>query len=78
LLRLVTAARKDSAVHVSLSSDSLFKQPEDREAPSFRQAGKPSKPLAPENRRVPFHCSSEELQRRNITPWADSAPIRGI
>jgi hypothetical protein len=27
------AARKDSAVHVSLSSDSLFKQPGDREVP---------------------------------------------
>ena len=28
-LRSVEAARKDSAVHVSLSSDSLFKQPGD-------------------------------------------------
>ena len=33
------AARKDSAVHVSLSSDSLFKQPGSRVAPNLRSAG---------------------------------------
>ena len=33
------AARKDPAVHVSLSSDSLFKQPGDREIPSPHQPG---------------------------------------
>jgi hypothetical protein len=30
------AARKDSAVHVSLSSDSLFKQPGDQAVPTLR------------------------------------------
>jgi hypothetical protein len=35
-LRPVEAARKDSAVHVSLSSDSLFKQPGDLAISTFR------------------------------------------
>jgi hypothetical protein len=33
-----------------------------------RYAGEPSKPIASENCRMLFHCSSEELQRRVITP----------
>ena len=41
--RFAKAARKDSAVHVSLSSDSLVKQPETPKDPVFRfpaEAGK--------------------------------------
>jgi hypothetical protein len=73
-------ARKDSAVHVSLSSYSLVKQRgEKTECPVLPgEAGKPSKPNAPENRRVLFHCTSEELQRRVITPLADGAPMGRI
>jgi hypothetical protein len=36
LLLHARAARKDSAVHVSLSSDSLFKQPGDQAVPTLR------------------------------------------
>jgi hypothetical protein len=39
---IMKAARKDSAVHVSLSSDSIFKQPGDLAVPTPRQAGKSS------------------------------------
>ena len=62
------AARKDSAVHVSLSSDSLFKQPGDHgglHPPVGRRA---VEARASENYRMPIHCSSEELQRRAIAP----------
>ena len=62
------AARKDSAVHVSLSSDSLFKQPGDHGDPHPSVAEEPAKPVHPNNYRMPFHCSSEELQRRAIAP----------
>jgi hypothetical protein len=37
------AVRKDSAVHVSLSSDSPVKQPGSLAAPTPQQAGKPTK-----------------------------------
>jgi len=62
------AARKDSAVHVSLSSDSLFKQPGDHGGPRplVRQGAVEAR--ASENHRMPCHCSSEELQRRAIAP----------
>ena len=62
------AARKDPAVHVSLSSDSLFKQPGNRgdsHSPMNRRA---IEARASDNHRIPFHCSSEELLRRAITP----------
>jgi hypothetical protein len=36
------AVRKDSAVHVSLSSDSLFKQPGSLAASTSRRTGKPT------------------------------------
>jgi len=75
LLLHARAARKDSAVHVSLSSDSLFKQPGDHGGlhPSVsRRAGEAR---ASENYRMPIHCSSEELQRRAIAPLADGAPM---
>jgi hypothetical protein len=62
------AARKDPAVRVSLSSDSLVKQPGNREVPTLRRTEGPSKPAHPNNRRIPFHYSSEELQGRDITP----------
>ena len=41
------AARKDPAVHVSLSSDSLFKQPGIMAIPTLRWTGEPSKPVHP-------------------------------
>ena len=47
LLPRAEAARKDSAVHVSLSSDSLFKQPGNHGGPPLRQTGEPSKPVHP-------------------------------
>jgi hypothetical protein len=62
------AARKDPAVHVSLSSDSLFKQPGDREDPQPPEARRVVEAHASEYNRMPFHCSSEELQRRVIAP----------
>ena len=49
------AARKDSAVHVSLSSDSLVKQPGDRGDPPPRCAGKPPKLKAPDQGRMTGH-----------------------
>jgi hypothetical protein len=66
------AARKDSAVHVSLSSDSLVKQPGTVAIPS------------PENRRAAetqsrrpkpalCHTKGEELRRRVITPYERTA-----
>jgi len=62
------AARKDPAVHVSLSSDSLFKQPGDRRKSPPPVARRVVEAHASENHRIPFHCSSEELQRRVIAP----------
>ena len=67
-LSVEDAARKDSAVHVSLSSDSLVKQPGDRAVPL---------PGVPESRRSPKHPTeigrlvttiSEVLRRRAIAP----------
>ena len=72
---LKQAARRDSAVHVSLSSDSLVKQP-----------GTACVPLSgePESRRsfqLPMSIGSfgspnisEVLHRRDIAPRADDAP----
>jgi len=62
------AARKDPAVHVSLSSDSLFKQPGNLRDSHLRKARRVVEAHASENHRIPFHCSSEELQRRVIAP----------
>jgi hypothetical protein len=72
---LEKAARRDSAVHVSLSSDSLVKQPGTAWAPL---SGKP------ESRRsfqLPMSIGSfgspnisEVLRRRDIAPRADDAP----
>ena len=67
-------ARKDLAAYVSLSSDSLVKQPRNREVPTLRLPEEPSKPNASENCRMSFHYSSEELQRRAIAPMCVSAP----
>ena len=61
-------ARKDPAVHVSLSSDSLFKQPGDHGDPHPSVSRRAVEARASENYRMPFHCSSEELQRRAIAP----------
>ena len=68
LLHHVTAVRKDPAVHVSLSSDSLFKQPGDRRKSPPPVARRVVEAHASENHRIPFHCSSEELQWRVIAP----------
>ena len=68
LLRHETAARKDPAVHVSLSSDSLFKQPGDHGDPHPPVSRRAVEARASEYDRMPFHYSSEELQRRAIAP----------
>ena len=62
------AARKDPAVHVSLSSDSLFKQPGDHGDPHPPVDRRAVEARASEYNRIPFHYSSEELQRRAIAP----------
>ena len=62
------AARKDSAVHVSLSSDSLVKQPGDHGDPPSRYAGKPPKPKTSDRNRTTDHTIGEELRRRAIAP----------
>ena len=63
------AARKDSAVHVSLSSDLLVKQPgTSQEIPPSSRAEEPSKP-APRLWSEAYSPSiSEELLRRAIAP----------
>jgi len=69
------AARRDSAVHVSLSSDSLVKQPGTMTIPLNRQAGEPSKLHASdEDRKLGSPNISEVLRRRDIAPKADGAP----
>ena len=69
------AARRDSAVHVSLSSDSLVKQPGTKAVPLNRQAGEPSKLHASdEDRKLGSPNISEVLRRRDIAPKADGAP----
>ncbi|SRR6266550_4971334 len=67
------AARKDSAVHVSLSSDSLVKQPGDHGGPPSRCAGKPPKPKPSDRNRTTGHLISEELRRRAIAPESGAA-----
>jgi hypothetical protein len=62
------AARKDSAVHVSLSSDSLVKQPGNHGDSPSRCAGKPPKPESSDRNRTTGHLISEELRRRAIAP----------
>jgi hypothetical protein len=63
------AARKDSAVHVSLSSYSLVKQPGTVASPSPQLAGEPSKlPRPPTPTGGLFTMISEELRRRVIAP----------
>jgi hypothetical protein len=68
------AVRKDSAVHVSLSSDSPVKQPGSLAAPTPRQSREAdeARPPTPSRRSVPHE--SEELQGRAIAPIADGAP----
>ena len=63
------AARKDPAVHVSLSSDSLVKQP-GFVAESFPGKGRRTveAPFLPTTIGSFFTCISEELQRRAIAP----------
>jgi hypothetical protein len=75
LLLHARAARKDSAVHVSLSSDSLFKQPGDHGGPHPSVSRRAGEARASDDYRMPIHCPSEELQRRAIAPLADGAPI---
>ena len=63
------AARRDSAVHVSLSSDSLVNQPGTMTVPLNRQAGEPSKLHASdEDRKLWSPNISEVLRRRDIAP----------
>jgi hypothetical protein len=79
------AARKDPAVHVSLSSDSLIKEPGTSEPRSHStkkplpgRAGEPSKPAPPTvigGLITEYH--SEELLRRAIAPRRRRA-VRGV
>jgi hypothetical protein len=55
------AVRKDSAVHVSLSSDSLVKQPGSLAASTSRRTGKPTNLGTSEPYRRLFLAKSEEL-----------------
>jgi len=71
------AARKDSAVHVSLSSDSPVKQPGTARPPP-RRTGEPTKLEPPIDFRRPDPTISEELQRRAIAPSADGAPYDAL
>src|SRR5437763_198288 len=71
------AARKDSAVHVSLSSDSLVKQPGDHGDPPLRCAVEPSKPESSDRNRTTGHTISEELRRRAIAPESGRRAVVG-
>jgi hypothetical protein len=63
------AVRKDSAVHVSLSSDSLVKQPGNLAVSNLPgRAEKPTKFEPPTSSRRFCPHISEELQRRAIAP----------
>jgi len=73
------AARKDPAVHVSLSSDSLFKQPGDRGDPHLRLPGGSSKPMHPNTIgyrfTVPVRSFRGASSRQQL---AGGAPMAGI
>ena len=63
------AVRKDSAVHVSLSSDSLVKQPGNLAVSNLpERTEKPTKFEPPTSSRRSCPHISEELQRRAIAP----------
>ena len=77
--RVLETARKDTAVHVSLSSDSLVKQPGNPEvsilfSTPWRRTKRPTKFEPPTTFRRSCPHISEELQRRVFTPLADGAP----
>src|SRR5882757_7158343 len=59
--------RKDPAVHVSLSSDSLVKQ---HVPPTWRAV---EARASSDNYRMVLHCSSEELQRRAMNAVSGTA-----
>ena len=71
------AARKDPAVHVSLSSDSLVKQPGDHGDPPLRSVGEPPKPETSDRNRTTGHTISEELRRRAIAPESGRRAVVG-
>ena len=71
------AARKDPAVHVSLSSDSLVKQPEDHGDPPPRYAREPPKHKTSDRNRTTGHTISEELRRRAIAPESGRRAVVG-
>jgi hypothetical protein len=77
-LSIEEAARKDSAVHVSLSSDSPVKQPGSRSDPRLRCGGEPSKLQHPTAIGGLFTGISEELRRRDLTPKAAARRRGGI
>jgi hypothetical protein len=72
----MTAVRRDSAVHVSLSSDSLIKQPGTLRSHPPAETRGPSKLRASDNDRKPVHLYREELRRRDITPKSNGAPCQ--
>jgi hypothetical protein len=71
------AARKDPAVHVSLSSDSLVKQPGDHGDPPPRYAGEPPKLKTSDRNRTTVHTIGEELRRRAIAPKGGRRAVVG-
>jgi hypothetical protein len=68
LLLREKAARKDPAVHVSLSSDSPVKQPGNLAVSASRYAEKPTKLKPPTSIGGSVPAISEELRRRVIAP----------
>ena len=73
----VTAARKDSAVHVSLSSDSPVKQPGSARIPSLQKDRRAAEASPPTTGRRPVTAISEELRRRAIAP-SGGAPCEAV
>jgi hypothetical protein len=67
-LSIEEAARKDSAVHVSLSSDSPVKQPGDLAIPALGEAKGRRSSRHPTEIGGLFTGISEELRRRDLTP----------
>src|SRR5579875_2874971 len=68
IARPMAAARKDSAVHVSLSSYSLVKQPGPSLTPPRAAAQSRRNSMHPKTVGCLVHCASEELHRRAVAP----------
>jgi hypothetical protein len=77
-LRSRIAARRDSAVHVSLSSYSPVKQPGINVIPPSEEPESRRSPTLPIWDRKLGHCLSEELRRRAVAPRRRRAEGRYI